>query len=208
MAAATLKCAGCKERFKKEIMIRLPAGNFHSFDCSIEYAKRKQELARKRQESKRLKEMREEERAKREKHKSDKERIKSRKEWHDQLQKLVNQFVLYVRDKDQPCCTCGTKSESIRYDAGHFISRGARPELRFEITNIHKQCAIKCNVHGSGMRAEYRQFIEAKYGSDHLEWLEGPHKSLKDQYPQPEDIKSEIMRYRKMLRDSGLTPRA
>lgn len=142
------------------------------------------------------------------KHRVDKERIKKRSEWYSQLQKLVNQYVLYVLEKDAPCRTCGTTNPNIKYDAGHYISRGARPELSFEITNIHKQCSVQCNQHGSGMRAEYRDFIIDKYGEDHRQWLEGPHPTLKEQFPHYTDIKAEIQRYRKLLRDNELTPRA
>ncbi len=38
---AKLKCCGCKERLEKETMIKLPAGNFHSYECATSYAKSK-----------------------------------------------------------------------------------------------------------------------------------------------------------------------
>lgn len=191
MPTKTLKCAGCKERFNREEMIKLPAGNFHSMNCAIQYANKKSAKTR--------------EAAARTKNRQDKEKIKSRTEWLYQLQKLVNQYVSHVRDKDKPCCTCGTTA-SIKYDAGHFRSRGSCPELRFELTNIHKQCSIRCNVHGSGMRREYAEFIATTYGKDHLDWLEGPHDSLKKQFPDIESIKKEIIRYRQLIRESGLKP--
>ena len=126
----------------------------------------------------------------------------------DQLQKLVNQWVVHVRDKDKPCCTCGTTNQLIKYDAGHYRSRGACPEARFILTNIHRQCSVRCNVHGSGMRSEYIDFIRAEYGQEHLDWLDGPHQSLKEMLPDADAIDAEIARYRKMLRDAGLKPNA
>jgi hypothetical protein len=146
------------------------------------------------------------EKAERTKHKAEKERVKRRSEWLDNLQTLVNQWVVHVRDKDEPCCTCGKTKQNIKYDAGHMISRGSSPELRFELTNIHKQCSIECNVHGSGKRKEYELFIIKKYGQAHLDWLLGPQKSLKEQFPHYTDIKSEIQRFRKLLRQAGLKP--
>jgi len=121
--------------------------------------------------------------------------IKTRTQWYDELQMWVNRYVLRVRDKGKPCCTCNTTND-IKYDAGHYRSRGSCPELRFELTNIHAQCSMKCNQHGSGMRAEYRDFITAKYGADHLVWLDGPHPTLKEQFPHVDDIEAEIKRYK------------
>jgi len=134
-----------------------------------------------------------------------KKEVRKMSEWFEILQKLVNQYVTKVRDADQPCCTCGTTND-IKYDAGHFISRGASSELRFELTNIHKQCSVNCNQYGSGMRAEYNEFIINKYGQEHYEWLIGPHPLLKDQFPHWTDVEKEISRYRKLLREAGVTP--
>lgn len=134
-----------------------------------------------------------------------KKALRSRTEWFDILQVLVNQYVLY-RDRNEPCCTCGTTKPDVKYDAGHYRSRGACQELRFELTNIHKQCSVTCNVHGSGKRAEYNEFIKEKYGEDHYNWLIGPHPTLKEQFPHWEDIEKECQRYRKLLREVGIKP--
>jgi len=125
--------------------------------------------------------------------------------WYARLQKLVNQWVTKVRDKDEPCCTCGTTND-IKYDAGHYLHGAANPEIRFELTNIHKQCSQICNVHGSGKRSEYKEFLIGRYGQEKLDWLEGPHRSLKEQFPHIDDIKAEMDKYRNLLRDNGLRP--
>lgn len=134
--------------------------------------------------------------------------LKTRSEWYNTLQALVNQYVAKVRDKNKPCCTCGTAKPGTKYDAGHFIPRKEADPRRFELTNIHKQCSVICNQHGSGKRAEYRDFIREKYGQEHLDWLECEvnHKPLKEQFPHWSDIEVEIKRYRKLLRESGITP--
>lgn len=141
-------------------------------------------------------------------HRADRDRVKPRAEWLDKLQTLVNQYVMHVRDAGKPCCTCGKPRTQAKFDAGHFISRGSSPELRFELTNIHPQCSVNCNQHGSGMRAEYQVFIVEQYGHSHLDWLEGPHPLLKDQFPHYEDIKAEIKRYRALLRENRVRPNA
>lgn len=146
------------------------------------------------------------EKADRAKHRDNKEKVKRRSEWLDNLQTVVNQWVVHVRDKNEPCCTCGKTTLGIKYDAGHMITRGSSPELRFELTNIHKQCSINCNMHGSGMRKEYELFIIKKYGQAHLDWLLGPHAPLKNKFPTYHEIKAEIQRFRVLLRGVGLKP--
>jgi hypothetical protein len=129
------------------------------------------------------------------------------KELFPRLQMLVNQWVLHVRDAGKPCCTCGTTNPNIKYDAGHYISRGSSPELRFELTNIHKQCNQICNIYGSGKRAEYDKFIMATYGESRFDLLKGPHRKLKEQFPHADDIRAEIERYKGIIKGAGLVPR-
>ena len=199
MANAKRKCCGCKKRFPADQMIKLPVGYFHSFSCSIEYAGRKTV-------AKASASIKKEQKAARAKHRQDKDRVKPRSEWLNNLQTVVNQWVVHVRDKLEGCCTCGKTTQGIKYDAGHMISRGSSSELRFELTNIHKQCSVECNQYGAGKRKEYETFIIRKYGQDHLDWLIGPHELLKDQLPHYTDIKKEIQRFRVLLREAGLKP--
>lgn len=203
-----LKCCGCKDRFPEESMIDTPVGKFHSRDCQVDYAVRKGREATKRRLAKVKVDTKKKEKIARKQHREDKERIRTRAEWYDTLQTLVNQYVMHVRDVGEPCCTCGTTNPAIKYDAGHHLSRGARKELRFELTNIHKQCSVNCNQWGSSMRPEYKEFIIQKYGQEHYAWLIGPHPMLKEQFPHYLDIKAEILRYRKLLRDNRIKPYA
>ena len=135
-----------------------------------------------------------------------KKELMTRNDWYKRLERLVNQYVKHVKEKDQPCCTCGAINKKI--DAGHYLSVGSNPDLRFELTNIHNQCSVNCNQIGSGMRPEYNEYIKERYGDDHYDWLNGPHKTLKEIFPTWQDIEIEIIRYRKLLRDNGLTPNA
>lgn len=159
-------------------------------DCAIELAKKKKA---KKEEIEAKKD--------REVQRQRKKEVKTRKEWFSKLQTEVNYYVLHVRDKGKPCCTCGTTND-IKYDAGHYRSIGACKELRFELKNIHKQCSVNCNQWGSGMRAEYQEFIRCVYGEETLNWLDGPHKQLKDQFPHWTDIEKEVLRYKKLNREA------
>ena len=201
MANKTRRCTFCKDYFPAADGIVLPAGFFCSFDHATEYAKKKQDKFR-------AKEKRKAGKIEKEKKRQDRERLKelrTRSQWYDMLQTLVNQFVRY-RDRDAPCCTCGTTNPHIKYDSGHFHTKGSRPDIRFELKNIHKQCSQKCNVYGSGMRNEYEKFIVKKYGQAQVDKLARIGPSLKEQFPNWQDIETEIIRYRKLLRSVGIKP--
>ena len=66
-----------------------------------------------------------------------KERLKSKREWAKEAQAAVNAWVR-ERDADRPCISCG-RYHAGQWHAGHYLSTGARPELRFEPLNIWKQ---------------------------------------------------------------------
>lgn len=100
------------------------------------------------------------------------ERIKSRREWLSETQTIVNRWVR-LRDAHLPCISCGRHHQG-QYHGGHYLSVGARPELRFEESQINKQCA-PCNNHLSGNIALYRINLIKKIGLDRVEWLESFH---------------------------------
>lgn len=105
-----------------------------------------------------------------------KEKLKSRADHLKDAQAAVNEFVR-LRDKDLPCISCGRHHQG-QYHAGHYRTVAAFPELRFELLNIHKQCA-PCNNHKSGDIVNYRINLVAKIGAERVAWLEGPHQPLK-----------------------------
>ena len=74
---------------------------------------------------------------------------------------------------------------------------GAAPELRFNLLNIHKQCA-PCNNHKSGNAIEYRIRLVAKIGLDAVEWLEGKHEPLKLTV---DEIKAMLAEFRAKVRE-------
>ena len=105
------------------------------------------------------------------------ETLKSRSQWAREAQTSFNAFIR-ARDADQPCISCGRHHQG-QYHAGHYLSVGARPELRFNEFNVHKQCA-PCNTHLSGNAVLFRRALLAKLGLDLVEWLEGPHDPRRD----------------------------
>ena len=105
-----------------------------------------------------------------------KEKLKSRSELAREAQQALNAWVR-LRDADKPCISCGRHHEG-QYHAGHYLSVGARPELRYEPINVWKQCA-PCNTHLSGNAVLFRQALVREIGLDRVEWLEGPHPAKK-----------------------------
>lgn len=104
-------------------------------------------------------------------------KLKTKAQWAKEAQAAFNKFIR-LRDADQPCISCGRHHQG-QYHAGHFLSVGARPELRFDESNVHKQCA-PCNTHLSGNAVLYRKSLIERIGLAGVEWLEGPHYPRKD----------------------------
>lgn len=85
-------------------------------------------------------------------------------------QKNFNEFIR-LRDEKLPCISCNRSPDwSGQWHAGHYKTVGARPDLRFNEDNCHKQCSI-CNNHLSGNLAEYFHNLESKIGHDRLSAL-------------------------------------
>lgn len=115
-----------------------------------------------------------------------KARLKTRAQWLKEAQAVFNKWIR-LRDANQPCISCGrTEVEWTRggaWDCGHYLSRGAYPELRFDELNAHKQCK-KCNG-GAGKYAKKSRTVSQKYrvnlirriGISAVEKLEGPHEA-------------------------------
>jgi hypothetical protein len=124
-----------------------------------------------------------------------KERLKSRADHLREAQAAVNEFVR-LRDAHLPCISCDSLPNDqdlitgSRWDAGHYRSVGACPELRFEPLNIHRQC-VKCNRNLSGNSVEYRARLVLRIGADQVAWIEGPHEPRKYTVEEIKAIKAE-----------------
>lgn len=97
--------------------------------------------------------------------------LRPKREWLRLTQAAVN---AYVRKRDgNTCISCGRKHKG-QMHAGHYLSVGARPELRFELENINAQCSA-CNNYLSGNITLYRINLIKKIGLERVEWLESYH---------------------------------
>ena len=167
------KCKVCRAPFEP----RLPMAQVCSIDCARSLAVSVRGKAEKQAAIKQRKADRER-----------KEKLKSRSELAREAQQAFNQWVR-LRDADKPCISCGRRHEG-QYHAGHYLSVGARPELRYEPLNVWKQCA-PCNTHLSGNAVLFRQALVREIGLDRVEWLDGPHPAKKYTADELRAIKAE-----------------
>lgn len=92
--------------------------------------------------------------------------------WQKQAQEAFNAWIR-LRDAHLPCISCGSRTAT-SWDAGHYLTTGARPELRFDEANVHRQC-VQCNQHLHGNLIRYRVGLTLRVGLAEVERLEGPH---------------------------------
>jgi len=134
--------------------------------------------------------------------KARKEKLKTRADHLREAQAAVNEYVR-LRDAHLPCISCDSTPNDndlmtgSRWDAGHYRSVGACPELRFEPLNIHRQC-VKCNRNLSGNAVEYRIRLVLRIGEEKVSWLEGLHAPCKYTV---EEIKAIKAKYRAMSKE-------
>ncbi len=98
-----------------------------------------------------------------------KESLKTHSDYVKELQVVFNRYIR-LRDKDKPCISCKTILKG-KYDAGHFLSVGNYPGLRFNEKNVHGQC-VHCNQWRGGNLHEYRDNLEVRIGEEELRKLE------------------------------------
>lgn len=108
--------------------------------------------------------------------------IKSRAKWLAECQAIVNKLVR-LRDLrlGRGCITCGAKpAQKIggTYDAGHFLSVGSAPHLRFWMPQIALQCVV-CNRHQGGRALAFRKALIERRGVEWVEQLESRHELAK-----------------------------
>ena len=138
-------CRQCKEDFEPQYNTTQPTC---SPACAIKYIKAKKD-AKTASEKKKTAKLDRSYLRKR------KESLKTQSDWTKEAQAEFNRFIR-ARDYQQPCISCGTRN-NVQYHAGHYLSTGANPELRFIEDNCHKQCS-SCNNHLSGnLRGPPRQ---------------------------------------------------
>lgn len=173
------KCPTCKAPATLRINLKL----FCSIDCAVSWSK----LQADKSKAKKQKEFNAETRQR-------KQKLKTRQEWLKDAQMVFNRFIR-LRDSSLNCISCGGKLGT-KYDAGHYKSVGAHPELRFSELNTHAQC-VYCNQHLSGNLINYRKILLVRIGAEKVEWLEGKHNPLKLTI---EEIKELIAEYKQKIK--------
>lgn len=97
-------------------------------------------------------------------------KLKRRADYLKEAQASLNAWIRLVRDRDQPCISCGRHHQGQNH-AGHYLARGSHPHLALVEENLRLQCA-PCNVHLSGNQLEYRKGLIARIGIERVEALE------------------------------------
>ncbi|MNJ22752.1 Bacteriophage Lambda NinG protein [compost metagenome] len=185
------KVTSCRASFVPKVSFQ----TWCSPDCAVVIARGKQEKKRKALAAIERREI-----------KVRKEKLKTRADHMREAQALFNEFIR-LRDAGQPCISCDSLPSDhdlitgSRWDAGHYRSVGACPELRFEPLNVHRQC-VKCNRNLSGNAVEYRIRLVQRIGADLVAFLEGPHQVRKYTIEDLKAIKAEYRAKIKQLKEA------
>lgn len=127
--------------------------------------------------------------------KIEKERLKTKSAWLNDLREVFNYYIR-LRDRGQPCISCGRPLIG-KYDAGHYFTVGAYPNIRFNEDNVHAQCVF-CNQHKHGNSAEYALRLPIRIGQERFEkLLEERNKPLNITIP---EIKEKIKYYKLLIK--------
>ena len=137
----------------------------------------------------------------------DRERIKPRGKLMAEAQTAFNAFIR-LRDEGLSCVSCDVLNPPERpggaWDCGHYLTRGAHPELRFNEDNAWRQCK-SCNG-GAGnwsgksrtVQQEYREQLVRRIGIERVAALEGPHNA---EHWSADDLRAIKLKYREMSRE-------
>lgn len=166
----TRKCAICRESFEPRSMTHKTC----MAECAAALVERNKELTVKRERQQGL------------------AKLKRRADWMREAQAALNKWIREVRDAGKPCISCGHKDHGQKFDAGHYITRGSRPNLALEELNLARQCHW-CNVHLSGNQILFRRGLVERIGLAAVEALEADTTPRKYTVEQLQAIKADYM---------------
>jgi len=141
------KCAWCKEKFAPDRPFQPCCCIWCAIQKLIEDKAKKEEKRRK-------------------------ERLRGIERRTDKLSRAQDAFNVFIRyrDKDKPCIVCGTMHNA-QYQAGHFYTRAARPDLRFNENNCFKQCAQTNKFTSIDTAEKFKSNVIARIGIEEFEKL-------------------------------------
>lgn len=184
----TRKCAvkGCCERFTPRNMAHKACGPEHAAIVAL-HARQKAERMSDRDR---------------------REAIKTRGDHIAETQAVFNAWVR-LRDADLPCICCGKSNVSNDgvgggWDAGHYLSRGSHPHLRFDERNVFRQ-RKGCNRPGGTSAAAFRLGVIARIGLAAVEALEADQTPAKWSIDDLKAIKAEYRAKLKALTNSRVS---
>ncbi len=181
MACKKLKCRSCDERKDRETMLTINGGNYCGMECVIAYASKNKDKGRVKLVQHEKRELA-----------NAKQKVKTRGEWAKEAQAEYNRFERASRPGES-CYTCDAPDDGSRqFHCGHYLTRGARPEHRFNHDNTRKQCS-RCNNFLSGNVAVFRERLIKEIGVTRVEAMECDHEPKKYTIDELKEIKE---RYR------------
>ena len=96
-----------------------------------------------------------------------KESLKTLSDYKEDLQVKINLIVRLI-DRGYPCIA--TDSFDGKMNAGHYMSVGSNPTIRFHLENIWLQ-SVHSNKWKAGDTLRYQQGIIKNFGSEYLDYL-------------------------------------
>jgi hypothetical protein len=162
-----LRCKWCK---KKDDSV-IPFRPFCSDKCLESFAKDYSQKACERKKRNLAKAEKEQ----RKKDKETREKLKTLSEWKHDLEVEINTIVRLI-DKGHECISKGIPKYVV--NAGHYMSVGSFPALRYNLLNIYAQ-SVHDNKERGGNNLAYRIRLGEVFGEDILEEIE----SLRGKYP-------------------------
>jgi hypothetical protein len=119
--------------------------------------------------------------------------------WHlARTQEACNAYVR-LRDAGKPCICCGAPTVGELAEAGHYISRGAAPELRFDLDNINLQLQGCNRGRTVPPRARFQAHMLERIGPERLAALEGPHHPRKWTREELTELRAEFVKMAKEI---------
>jgi len=166
MANSKRKCKNCGERVRDYIVINNVA--YCSFESAVQYASNNKlkgaEIKRKSADK--------EFRARKKSF-----RLSDTKKQHDLTQIAFNKLRVLQEKKwftdkglEPECISCG--KQNMDWCCGHFKSRGAQSNLRYDVMNTYLQCNRYCNmglsgnIEGNKTTRGYKQGLVDRFGKD------------------------------------------